>query len=143
MSGDGAGGGGECVPDTLAGLSERSALETGERRDGFVAARAETDVFKARVVVNNAAFGAFGAQPGVGAARIGNFARLLSSCEGVGAPAVRVAVGAEADEGRALLVYAKFDQANGFRVSRSVDTPPTRPIKQGGAARSRGGCGKA
>ena len=145
MSGDGAGGGGDGVPDTLAGLSERSALETEERRDGFVAARAETNVFKARLVVNNAAFGAFGAQPRVGAARIGNFARLLSSCEGVGAPAVRVAVGAEAvaGEGRALRVYAKFDQANGFRVSRSVDTPPKRPIKQGGAARSRGGCGKA
>ena len=118
MSGDGAGGGGDGVPDTLAGLSERSALEMEERRDGVVAARAETYVLKARLVVNNAAFGAFGAQPGVGAARIGNLARRLCPREGVGAPSVRVAVGAKAVEGRALLVHAKSlaGQADRFRV---------------------------
>ena len=119
-----------------------------ERRGGVVAARAETNVIKAQLVVINAAFGAFGAQPCAGAAHIGELARRLGPREGVGAPSESVAVGAKpakAVEGRALLVHAKSlaGQADGFRVSHGVDTPPTRPLKQGGAARSRGGCGKA
>jgi len=146
MSGDGAGGGGDGDPVILAGLSERSALETDEeRRGGVVAARAETNVIKAHLVVVNAAFGAIGAQPWVGAARIGELARPLGPREGVGAPSVRVAVGAKAVEGRALLVHAKSlaGQADGFCVSHGVDAPPRPPVKQGGAPRSFGGCGKA